>query len=77
MVEEPERTSDSGEQWISNAINVARHSSPLITEDVLARMEQLLEGQICEGKLTPTNLKTIAVQLLGDMASKQPEAEEK
>ena len=76
MPEETESPTNSSDQWVSDVIDRARKSNPLVPENTLATMQQLLRGQISEEKLTPTNLKKIAVQLLGDMASKQPESEE-
>jgi hypothetical protein len=54
----------------------ARKNNPLVPDEVFARLETLLEGQVSERDLTRTNLKTIATQLIGDMASKVSEPEE-
>ena len=75
MPEKPEYTSDSADQWVSNLIDKARDSNPLVNEDVLKSIEQLLKGQISERNLTQTNLKSVATQLLLDMVPKQPDPE--
>ena len=75
MPEEPEFTSANVDQWVSNLIDKARDSHPLVNEDVLKRIEQLLKGQISERNLTQTNLKSVATQLLLDMVPKQPDPE--
>ena len=76
MTEEPKFTSESGDQWVSLVINEARNSNPLVAEGVLARIELLLKGEISERDLTPTNLKKVATQLIGDMVPKPPEPAE-
>ena len=43
---------------------------------MFARLEILLEGQLSERDLTPTNLKAVATQLIGDTVPKPPEPEE-
>ena len=75
MSDEQESTTDSADQWASTLIAKARDSNPLPNEDVLKRMEQLLEGPISERTLTQTNLKSVATQLLLDMAPKLPDAD--
>ena len=76
MPEQSESTSNSGAQWISFLLKSARKNNPLVPDEVFARLETLLEGQVSERDLTWTNLKTIATQLIGDMASKVSEPEE-
>ena len=76
MAKEPESKSDSGDQWISSLLKAAREDNPLVAEEVFARLEILLEGQLSEQDLTPTNLKAVATQLIGDTVPKPPEPEE-
>ena len=76
MAKEPESTKDSGAQWVSSLLKAARKDNPLVADGVFARLRILLEGQLSERDLTPTNLKTVATQLIGDTVPKPPEPEE-
>ena len=76
MAIEPECTKDSGNQWVSSLLKAARKDNPLVADGVFARLRILLEGQLSERDLTPTNLKTVATQLIGDTVPKPPEPEE-
>ena len=76
MTKEPESTGDSGDQWVSPLLKAARKDNSLVAEAVFARLEILLEGQLSERDLTPTNLKAVATQLIGDTVPKPPEPEE-
>ena len=76
MAKESESTSDSGDQWIPSLLKSARENNPLVADGVFAKLETLLKGQISERDLTPTNLKTIATQLIEDMVTKLPEPKE-
>ena len=76
MAIEPESTKDSGDQWVSSLLKAARKDNPLVADGVFARLRVLLEGQLSERDLTPTNLKTVATQLIGDTVPKPPEPEE-
>ena len=75
MAEEQKSTSDNADQWVSHLIDNARNSNPLVREDLLNRMDQLLKGQISDRLLTQTNLKSVATQLLLDMTPEQPDPE--
>ena len=76
MAEESKYADDSDDQWVSLLIDQARNSNPLVADGVFTRMEFLLKGEISERDMTPTNLKKVAKQLIGDMVSKPPEPEE-
>ena len=76
MTKEPESTGDSGDQWVSSLLKAARKDNSLVAEAVFARLEILLEGHLSERDLTPTNLKAVATQLIGDTVPKPPEPEE-
>ena len=76
MANEPESTVDRGDQWVSSLLKAARKDNPLVADSVFARLEILFEGQLTERDLTPTNLKTVATQLIGDTVPKPPEPEE-
>ena len=67
---------NSDNEWVSDLIEKARKSNPLVPETVFPRMELLLNGQISTGKLTPGNLKAVAIQLLGAMVPEQPNQQE-
>ena len=77
MLEQSESTTDSGDQWVSSLLKGFRENNPLVPDGVFDRLELLLKGQISERDLTPTNLKVVAEQLIGDMVPKPPEPEEK
>ena len=76
MAKEPESTNDNDDQWVSSLLRAARKDNPLVADSVFARLELLFEGQLTERDLTPTNLKAVATQLIGDMVPKPPEPEE-
>ena len=76
MVKEPESKSDSGDQWVPSLLKAAQKDNPLVADEVFARLEILLEGQLSERDLTPTNLKVVATQLLGNTVPKPSELEE-
>ena len=76
MAEEPESVSISGDQWVSSLLKAARKDNPSVADGVFARLEILLKGQLSEKDLTPTNLKAVATQLIGDTVPNPPEPEE-
>ena len=76
MPEQSESTSDASDQWVSAILKTARQNNPLVANGVFDRLELLLKGQISERDLTPTNLKAVATQLIGDMLPKVSESEE-
>ena len=76
MVKGPESKSDSGDQWVSSLLEAAKKDNLMVADGVVARLEILLEGQLSERDLTPTNLKAVATQLIGDTVPKPPEPEE-
>ena len=73
MAQEPESTSNGGDQWISSLLKAAKKDNPMVADGVFARLEILLEGQLSERDLTPTNLKAVATQLIGDTVPKPPQ----
>ena len=75
MIEEPERTSRGSDPWVSNLINEARHTNPLVVDSVLDHMEQLLGGVASDRGMTATALKKIATELLDEMGSASSESE--
>ena len=70
MSEEPESTIDNSDQWVSDLITEAREYNPTVSDGVFTRLGTLLKGRISEKNLTPTELKTVATQLIGDMIPK-------
>ena len=54
-------------QLVSCLVETAREENPSVPEGVFARLEELLNGQISEQTLTPTTLRALAKQLIGDM----------
>ena len=77
MTPETECSSDSTEDWISDVIARIRKNDLVVPENIYSSLEKLLREQISHRKLTPANLKDVADQLLNDMATDQPEPEEK
>ena len=75
MIEEPGHNCESDDHWSSTLITGARKSNPLVTEVVSVRIEQLLKGQFSGQPLTPTELKSIAIGLIGDMIPVSPKSE--
>lgn len=61
--------------WITRRIVAAMADCPSATEAVLARIEELLRGQLSEGEVSKGDLTAIAKDLLAKMASAPPEAE--
>ena len=76
MPEQSKSTSDSDDQWVSSLLKAARKDNLLVADGVFDRLELLLTGQISERDLTPTNLKAVATQLIGDMVPETSEPEE-
>lgn len=62
-------------QWITARITEARKGHDSVTEAVSARIEQLLNGQLSERQLPPTELTRVARALIADMAPAPPKAE--
>ena len=65
------------EHWARTRISEASKHYPLVSEAVLSKVGQLLEGQLSEQTLSPTILRRIATELIGDMAAKPPTSEAK
>ena len=61
--------------WITQRIAAAKADRPLVTQAVLARIEELLRGQLSEGEVSRGDLTTVAKDLLEKMASVPPKAE--
>ena len=55
------------EHWITTRITEVKKLHPLVTEAVLARIGQLLKGQLSERQLRPTQRKSVAGALIADM----------
>ena len=77
MSEEPKSSSKNDNQWVSALICEARNRYPTVGDCVFNSMESMLKGSISEGGLTSTQLKAVAIQLIGDMIPKPPQAKEK
>ena len=54
-------------EWISDRIAEASEQNPLVTEIVMGRIAQLLNGQLSERQLPSAELKSVAETLIGDM----------
>ena len=65
------------DHWTTTRITEARKRHPLVTETVSARIEQLLKGQLSERQIPPTELKSVATGLIGDMDPSPPKPEAK
>ena len=76
MAKEPKCATDGGGQWVSTLLDDVRISNPLVVDHVLGRMESLLKGSICDQELPATTLKTLAIELIGDMVSKTVDPKE-
>jgi hypothetical protein len=53
--------------WIDNRLSEARQGQRLVTEAVVARMKELLDGQLTERQLSAGKLIDISIALLADM----------
>lgn len=58
----------SEKNWIKQRIAEAVRRHPSVTESVSVRLEELLGDQLSTKELAKTELKSVAVQLLGAMA---------
>ena len=65
------------DQWVTTRITEVIKLHPLVTEAVLARIGQLLKGQLSERQLTPTERKSVAGALIADMVPVPPNTEAK
>ncbi len=77
MSEEPKSGSKNDNQWVSALIDEAKNNNPLVADCVFTKLEVMLKGSISEGGLTPTQLKTMATQLIEGMVPNSPQPEEK
>jgi hypothetical protein len=68
-------TNDFG--WITARITEARKGHVFVTDAVSARMTELLSGQLTERQLTPTELISVAEELIAHMVPPTPKAEVK
>lgn len=66
----------SDDECIKQRIATAKTKCPLVTQAVLARIEELLRGRLSEGEVSKGTLATIAKDLLGKMVPESPEAED-
>ena len=55
--------------WIKTRITEARTRHASVTEAVLDRMDQLLNSELAERRLTPTELTNVAKVLIKDMVT--------
>ena len=62
--------------WIENRLSEARQGQQLVTEAVVARMKELLDGQLTEQQLSAGKLIDIAIALLADMTASASVKEE-
>ena len=72
MIPEPDCTSESSEEWISDVITRAKTNNPKIPAEPYSSLETILRDQIGDRKLTQANLRKVAAQLLGNMATEKP-----
>lgn len=63
------------DQWITMQVAEARKHHPLLTEAVLARIGQLLKGELKEGPLPTVRLTVVAKELIAYMAPVPPKME--
>ena len=63
------------DRWIPTRITEARKDRPLVTAAVAARIDQLLKGQLSERQLPSTELTSVAMALIADMAPAAPKVE--
>ncbi|MCK4546488.1 MAG: hypothetical protein KAW17_03510 [Candidatus Eisenbacteria sp.] len=63
--------------WAAARITEARKLHASVTEAVSARIEELLNGQLSERQLRPTELTSVAAALISDMVPPPPKLETK
>lgn len=76
MPKQSESKSDTDNQWVSALLEAAQQNHQLVAGGVFDRLELLLNGQISERDLTPTNLRAVANQLIEDMLPEATASEE-
>lgn len=62
-------------QWVTDCITETRKHHVDVTEEVLGRINKLLNRQLSEKQLPQTALTKIATDLIADMAHPQSKAE--
>lgn len=65
------------EHWFSTVFAGFREVYPLVPAEAFDRIEDLLKGDLSERTLTPARLKTIAMELIEDIAPTSPKPEVK
>lgn len=63
--------------WIKPRIAEAKADHPLVTQSVVARIEELLNGPLSDREFSKGDLTRIAKELISEMASVPPRAEAK
>lgn len=61
--------------WITSRIAEARRRHVSVTNAVATRMEDLLKGQLSDGRLSSTELASVAKALIASMVAPSPKAE--
>ncbi len=61
----------------SGLIEQIHKAHPLVTDVVVAKLKDLLNGKLSEGQLTEVDLKKVAKSLLDGMATTSPKVEVK
>lgn len=64
-------------RWITARTAEARKRHTAVTEPVSARIEELLNGLLSERQLSPTELTSVAKELIANMVPASPKAETK
>ena len=62
------------DQWIATRVAEARKHHPLVTDDVCARIQEWLNGQLSERQLSQAELKSAAAALIAGMVRVPPKA---
>ena len=65
------------EHWVTTRITEVSRHHPLVTETVLDRIGQLLNGPLSERQLRSAELKSVAGTLIADMVPIPPKAKAK
>ena len=62
------------DHWIVTRVSEAQKHQTLVTEAVLARVRDLLKGELSDGQLTSAGLTSVASELIADMVPAPPGA---
>lgn len=63
------------DRWITDRLEDARASQPLVTDRVVAQMRTMLNDKLGRRPLTTTELGNVARELISKMALETPKAE--